>query len=63
MPCILQDLSSCNGSRFLTTEPPGNSLGFTLHVVYSVGLVKGIMTCIHHYGIIEYTLKILWTQY
>ena len=29
------------------------TLGFTVGVVYSVGLDKRIMTCIHHYGIIK----------
>ena len=36
--------------RFLTTGPSGNSLGFTLDIVHTMGLNKCIVTDIHHYS-------------
>ena len=37
----------------LTTGLPGKSLGFTLGVVHSVSLNKCVLTCVHHYSIIQ----------
>ena len=60
MVCLLQLMNL--HWHLIITQGPWFTSGLTLGVVHSMGLDKCIMTCVHHYSIIQSsftTLKIL----